>query len=189
MDFTPEDERLIKENGRNCFSRAPKFVKTTKTGNSSNALFPGERGARRRAPPFGRAIPAASHRCGQDRRGRNRTRRQIGRRRPAARRCGGYGVHGRRYGAHLRAQDRQDGRWAYEDVGRIQCRYFGAGGVFPQSPAHAFGRRAGDPDQNRRPPAQHAHSGVDADQQTDQNHGRNALPVRTAGVSARPVHY
>lgn len=171
MDFTPEDERLIKEKWEELLQSCTKICKTTKTGSSSNALFPGERGAWRSASSLGRAVPAASHRRSQDRRGRDRARRQIGRRRPAARRCGGYGVHGRRYGAHLRAQDRQDGRWAYEDVGRIQCRYFGAGGVFPQSPAHAFGRRAGDPDQNRRPPAQHAYAGVDAYQQADQNHG------------------
>jgi len=42
----------------------------------------------------------------------------------------------------------------------------------------------GHPHQDRRPPAQHAHAGGDADEQADQDHGRNHLPLRSAGLPA-----
>ncbi len=39
MDFTPEDERLIKEKWEELLQSCTKICKTTKTGSSSNALF------------------------------------------------------------------------------------------------------------------------------------------------------
>ena len=69
--------------------------------------------------------------------------------------------------------------------GSVQRRHLGAGRIFPQS--------AADPspddvrvilDKDRRPPAQHAHAGGDADEQADQDHGRDDLPLRSAGLPA-----
>ena len=123
---------------------------------------------------------------------------QIGRRIAAARRGGGHRIHGRRHGAHLRSEDRLDGRRTDQDVGRLQRRHVGAGRIFPQGAAHALGRRAGNPHQDRRPAAQHAHAGRHAPEQADQDHQRDDLPLRAAGVqtgafrhqnrTGRPLH-
>ena len=59
-------------------------------------------------------------------------------------------------------QDRADGGRTDQNVGRFQNQRFGAGGKFPQNAADAFRRRPGDPDQDRRPAAQHAYAGIDA---------------------------
>ena len=147
-------------------------------------LFPCERGARRCAPPFGRTLSAAPDRRGENRHRGDRTGSQIGRRIAAARRGGRHRIHGRRHGAHLRPEDRLDGRRTDQDVGRLQRRHLGAGRIFPQGAADPLGRRAGHPHQDRRPPAQHAHAGRDADEQADQDHGRNHLPLRSAGLPA-----
>ena len=161
-------------------------------------LFPCERGARRCAPPFGRTLSAAPDRRGENRHRGDRTGSQIGRRIAAARRGGGHRIHGRRHGAHLRPEDRLDGRRTDQDVGRLQRRHVGAGRIFPQGAAHALGRRAGNPHQDRRPAAQHAHAGRHAPEQADQDHQRDDLPLRAAGVqtgafrhqnrTGRPLH-
>ena len=161
-------------------------------------LFPCERGARRCAPPFGRTLSAAPDRRGENRHRGDRAGSQIGRRIAAARRGGRHRIHGRRHGAHLRPEDRLDGRRTDQDVGHLQRRHVGAGRIFPQGAAHALGRRAGNPHQDRRPAAQHAHAGRHAPEQADQDHQRDDLPLRAAGVqtgafrhqnrTGRPLH-
>jgi len=172
MDFTPEDERLIKEKWEELLQSCTKICKNDEDWEFIKRAFflakEAHGGVRRRSGEPYLLHPIAVAKIVVDEIG-------LGVKSVVAALLHDV-VEDTEYTvedmeAHLRAQDRQDGRWAYEDVGRIQCRYFGAGGVFPQSPAHAFGRRAGDPDQNRRPPAQHAYAGVDAYQQADQNHG------------------
>ena len=162
------------------------------------SIFPCQGGTSGGKAPLRRAIPPASYCSSQDRHRGDRTGREIGRGGIAARRRGRHGIHRGRHGTHLRAENRLDGRRADQDVGRVQRRNLGTGRIFPQGVADPLGRRAGHPHQNRRPPAQHAHAGGDADEQTDQDHGRNDLPLRTAGLPAgalfdqkrtgRPLH-
>ena len=150
-------------------------------------VFPGQGGTRGGTAPLRRAVSPASHCSSQNRHRRDRAGREVGRRGAAARRRGGHGVHRGGHGAHLRPQDRLDGGRTDEDGRRVQRRHIRAGRILPQGAPHAFGRRASDPHQDRRPAAQHAYAGVDAHEQADQDHGRDDLPLRAAGLPAGPL--
>ena len=148
------------------------------------SIFPCQGGTSGGKAPLRRAIPPASYCSSQDRHRGDRAGREIGRCGSAARRGGGYGVLRGGHGTHLRSQDSLDGGRADQNVGSLQRRHLGAGRIFPQGAADPLGRRAGHPHQDRRPPAQHAHAGGDADEQADQDYGRNHLPLRSAGLPA-----
>ncbi len=167
-------------------------------GFHQTSLFPCQGSTRGGTAPQRRTVSPASYCSGPDCGGRNRPGRQIGGGSLAARRGGRHGIHRGRHGTHLRSQDRLDGRRTDEDVGRIQRRHLGTGGILPQSAADPLGRRPCNLDKNRRPPAQHAPAGLDADEQANQDYGRNDLPVCAAGLPAgallhqertgRPLH-
>ena len=147
-------------------------------------FFSGEGSPRGRAPSLGGALYPASAGRRSDRRGRDRARSQVGRRRAAARRSRGYRLYGRGYREPFRPEDRVDGRRTDQDVGGFQDQRVGTGREFPQGAAYALRRRTRDSDQDRRPAAQHANARLDAASQTDEDHQRDDLSVRTAGLSS-----
>lgn len=199
MDYTAEDEKIIEERWEDLLRSCTKICRKDEDWDFIKRAFflakEAHAGVRRRS---GEPLSAAPDRRGENRHRGDRTGSQIGRRIAAARRGGRHRIHGRRHGAHLRPEDRLDGRRTDQDVGRLQRRHVGAGRIFPQGAAHALGRRAGNPHQDRRPAAQHAHAGRHAPEQADQDHQRDDLPLRAAGVqtgafrhqnrTGRPLH-
>ncbi len=142
MDYTAEDEVIIKEKWDDLLLSCTKICKNDEDWNFIKRAFflakEAHQGVRRR--PASR-IPPASYCSSQDRHRGDRTGREIGRGGITARRRGGHGIHRGRHGTHLRAENRLDGRRADQDVGRVQRRNLGTGRIFPQGVADPLGRR------------------------------------------------
>lgn len=171
MDFTPEDERLIKEKWEELLQSCTKICKNDEDWEFIKRAFflakEAHGGVRRRSGEPYLLHPIAVAKIVVD---------EIG-----------LGV--KSVVAALLHDVVEDTEYTVEDMERIfgpkiakmvdgltkmsgvfnadtseQAEYF-------RKSCSRFRTRAGDPDQNRRPPAQHAYAGVDAYQQADQNHG------------------